>query len=83
MTQARMPGTSRRLTPGRWNSRGVAVPDIPPLHVRGLPPCKPLPKLEQRARRERRIAVWCLIFAAVFLVSVSCALLWAASGPRP
>jgi len=75
MTRARMPG--RHLVPGRWNEHEVAVPD----HVvKSLPPCKPLPRLEQRPSRERVIAEVCLGIAALILAAGCVALLIRASG---
>ena len=70
---------SRRLLPGRWNTHGVAEPDIvPPPPCHRLPSCKPLPKLEQRPSRERVVAEICVTVAAVFFAASCIALLVAA-----
>jgi len=72
MTRARMPG--RHLVPGRWNANNVAVPDlVPPPTLKRLPPCKPLPKFEQRPSRGRVIAEVCSL--VTLLVAVMSAVL--------
>lgn len=77
MTRARMPG--RHFVPGRWNANNVAVPDlVPSPTLKRLPPCKPLPKFEQRPSRERVIAEVCLGLATLIIAVMSAALLIAA-----
>jgi hypothetical protein len=70
MTRARSPG--RQLIPGRWKEHDVAVPDV---IVKRLPPCRPLPKLEQRPSRERVIPEVFLGLAALLLSAAIIALL--------